>query len=371
MRLLFTETGLLIGIVNIFLPFMVLPLFASIRQLDPRLSDAAATLGGGPVYCFLRVILPLTVPGIVAGGTLVFSLSIAAYVIPTLLMGDAYQTLPTTIATAFLYLQDPQRGSVAGVVLLALSLLVVAASASLRAPVERIMTRLVARAFAGAMLAASVVFLLMPLVVTVLVSLSPSPVFALPTDTLSLTWYRHVKTLDGLTESVVLTLEVAVVATAVSLLIGTLAAIAVVRGQFPGREAIATFLISPLMLPGLVIGIAVLQYFRTLGLREALPSLLLAHVVIVLPFVMRTLTAGLAAFDFALIDAARTLGLSYPRAVLRVMVPVLAPSFITGALFGFLASVDNYPVSIFLTDVYHRTLPIQLLQYLGESPTPP
>ena len=52
------------------------------------------------------------------------------------------------------------------------------------------------------------------------------------------------------------------------------------------------------------------------------------------------------------------------------MVPVLAPSFITGALFGFLASVDNYPVSIFLTDVYHRTLPIQLLQYLGESPDP-
>ena len=130
-RLLFTETGLLIGIVNIFLPFMVLPIFASVRQLDPRLSDAAATLGGGPFYRFTRVLLPLTVPGIVAGVTLVFSLSIAAYVIPTLLMGDAYQTLPTTIATSFLYLQDPRRGSVAGVVLLALSLLVVAASVGL------------------------------------------------------------------------------------------------------------------------------------------------------------------------------------------------------------------------------------------------
>ncbi len=127
-RLLFTETGLLIGIVNIFLPFMVLPIFASVRQLDPRLPDAAATLGGGPVYRFWRIILPLTMPGVVAGVTLVFSLSIAAYVIPTLLMGDAYQTLPTTIATAFLYLQDPGRGSVAGVVLLALSLAVVAAS---------------------------------------------------------------------------------------------------------------------------------------------------------------------------------------------------------------------------------------------------
>ncbi len=130
-RLLFTETGLLIGIVNIFLPFMVLPIFASVRQLDPLLPDAAATLGGDPLYRFWRVVLPLTVPGVVAGVTLVFSLSIAAYVIPTLLMGDAYQTLPTIIATAFLYLQDPRRGSVAGVVLLALSLLVVAASVAL------------------------------------------------------------------------------------------------------------------------------------------------------------------------------------------------------------------------------------------------
>lgn len=232
------------------------------------------------------------------------------------------------------------------------------------------MIRGVVRAFAAIVLCAAVLFLLAPLAVTVLVSLSPSPVFALPTGRLSLTWYQHIAGLDGLIESLWLTLQVALAATAASLVLGTLAAIAVVRGQFPGREAISTFLISPLMLPGLVIGIATLQYFRALGLREALPSLLLAHVIVVLPFIMRTLTAGLARFDFALIDAARTLGLSYPQAVLRVMVPVLAPSFMTGALFGFLASVDNYPVSIFLTDVYHKTLPIQLLQYLGESPDP-
>jgi len=219
-------------------------------------------------------------------------------------------------------------------------------------------------------LVASVVFLLAPLVVTIGVSLSPSPLFQLPQDGISWRWYERVGRLEGLVDSVVLSLQVAAAATAVSLVLGTMAAIAVVRGSFPGREAIATFLVSPLMLPGLVIGIAMLQSFRVLGLRDPLTALLLAHVIIVLPFVMRTLTAGLSLFDFGLIDAARTLGLSYPAAVLRVMVPVLAPSFITGGLFGFLASLDNYPVSIFLTDVYHRTLPIQLLQYLGESPDP-
>lgn len=232
------------------------------------------------------------------------------------------------------------------------------------------MTRPLARAAAWTMLAVCLVYLLLPLGVTVLVSLSPSAVFELPHDWLVLRWYQRIGQLDGLVESVLLTLEVAAVATAASLVLGTLAAIAVVRGRFPGRGAVATFLVSPLMLPGLVVGIAILQWFRLLGLREALPSLLLAHVIVVLPFIVRTLVAGLARFDFALIDAARTLGLSYPRAVGRVMVPVLAPSFITGGLFGFLASVDNYPVSIFLTDVYHRTLPIQLLQWLGESPDP-
>ena len=232
------------------------------------------------------------------------------------------------------------------------------------------MTRGIGLAVAWLALIGCIVFLLAPLVVTVGVSLSPSPVFQLPQGEISWRWYERLGRLDGLLDSVLLSLQIAAFATAVSLVLGTMAAIAVVRGTFPGRETIATFLVSPLMLPGLVIGIAMLQYFRALGLRDALPSLLIAHVVVVLPFVMRTLTAGLSLFDFSLLDAARTLGLSYPKAVIRVMVPVLAPSFITGGLFGFLASLDNYPISIFLTDVYHRTLPIQLLQYLGESPDP-
>lgn len=137
LRLIFTEAGLLIGITNIFLPFMVLPIFSVVRQIDGRLTDAAATLGGGPFHVFTRVTVPLTMPGVAAGVTLVFSMAIAAYVIPTLLMGDRYQTLSTTIATSFLYLQAPQRGSVAGVVLLAMSLVVVVASAVLAKRLRR------------------------------------------------------------------------------------------------------------------------------------------------------------------------------------------------------------------------------------------
>lgn len=142
------------------------------------------------------------------------------------------------------------------------------------------------------------------------------------------------------------------------------------RRRFVGRGAVATFVVSPLMMPGLVLGVAMLQFFRDIGLRDAYWSLLLAHVVITLPFVMRTLLAAMGSFDFAITDAARTLGMSYPKAVAKVLIPNLAPAYLTGGLFAFLASMDNYPISIFLTDARNKTLPIKMLQYLEEQPDP-
>jgi len=127
-RLLFTETGLVLGAVNIFLAFMVLPIYSVMRQIDPRLLDAAATLGSAPLQRFLRVTLPLTMPGVVAGVAFVFSMSVSMYVIPTLLMGDRYQTLSTLIARSYLFMRDRSLGSTVAVALLAIAVLVVVAS---------------------------------------------------------------------------------------------------------------------------------------------------------------------------------------------------------------------------------------------------
>jgi putative spermidine/putrescine transport system permease protein len=215
-----------------------------------------------------------------------------------------------------------------------------------------------------------VLFLLGPLLVTVVVSFTSSSVYTLPPPEWSLRWYEAVARKSGFWDSVWLSVQVASLSTFGALLLGTAAAIAVVRGRFRGREAIATFAVSPLMMPGLVVGVAMLQFFRSVGLREAWVSLLIAHVVVTLPFVVRTLLAALEGFDFTLIDAARTLGLSYPKAVLKVLAPNLAPAFLTSGLFAFLASMDNYPISIFLTDARNKTLPIKMLQYLEEQPDP-
>jgi ABC-type spermidine/putrescine transport system permease subunit II len=221
-----------------------------------------------------------------------------------------------------------------------------------------------------AAMAGAALFLVAPLLVIAAVSLSPSPVFDLPTGGASLRWYGAVTSLDGFWPALALSLEIAILSTAISLVVGTLAGIAIARAAIPGAQVLSAGLTSPLMMPGLVLGIALLQYFRALGLTQTWPELLLAHIVVTLPFVARTMIAGLSRFDFTLLDAARTLGCGFASSICRVMVPALAPAYLTAALFSFLASMDNYPVSIFLTDARSKTLPIKMLQYIEESPDP-
>ncbi len=231
--------------------------------------------------------------------------------------------------------------------------------------VERISSALV-----WAIASLAVLFLLAPLAITVAVSFGDSAVFSLPPPGWSTRWYERLPNTRGLSASLFTSVQIAALSTAISLVLGAFCAIALVRGEFRGREAIATFLVSPLMLPGLVVGIAMLQGFRAMGLRDAWLSLLAAHVVITMPYVVRTILAALSLFDFTLIDAARTLGCSYAQAIRRVLAPALAPAFLTSGMFAFLASMDNYPISIFFTDAWTKTLPIQMLQLVEERPDP-
>ena len=128
LRLLFTETALIIGAANVFLPFAVLPIYAVIRQIDPALSSAAASLGATPLFRFTRVVVPLTAPGVVAGGAFVFSLAVSMYVIPSLIVGERQQVLSMLIARSFLFLRDEQFGATVSAILLLIAVAVVMGS---------------------------------------------------------------------------------------------------------------------------------------------------------------------------------------------------------------------------------------------------
>ncbi|MCC5999852.1 MAG: ABC transporter permease [Pararhodobacter sp.] len=132
-RLLFTETALVIGAANVFLPFMVLPIYAVLQQQDPNLPDAAATLGAGPYQRFFKVILPLALPGVVAGCAFVFSMAVSMYVIPSLIIGERQQTVAMQIARSFLFLRNEQLGSSLSTILLLIAVSVVLGSSWLAA----------------------------------------------------------------------------------------------------------------------------------------------------------------------------------------------------------------------------------------------
>jgi putative spermidine/putrescine transport system permease protein len=136
-RLLFTESGLVLGAANVFLPFMILPIYSVVKLLDSRLNEAGATLGAGSLYRFRRITLPLTLPGVVTGIAFVFSLSVSMFVIPSLLIGDRYQTLATLTGRAFLMMRNEQLGSTTATVLLVLAVSVVVVAAGIARRVGR------------------------------------------------------------------------------------------------------------------------------------------------------------------------------------------------------------------------------------------
>jgi len=123
-QMLFNVWSLAIGMTNIFLPFMLLPIYSVVRGIDARLYETAESLGAGALFRFTHVALPLTLPGILAGASLVFSLSTAAYVIPLLLGGDRFVTVPMLIANGFLNTNNRALGATMAVILLATTTLV-------------------------------------------------------------------------------------------------------------------------------------------------------------------------------------------------------------------------------------------------------
>lgn len=132
-RMLFTETALIVGAANVFLPFMVLPIYSVLRQMDTRLPEAAASLGASPVFRFLNVTLPLSLPGVVAGCAFTFSLAISMYVIPSLIVGERQQTLSMLTARSFLYLRNEALGATISSILLIIAISVVLGSSWLAA----------------------------------------------------------------------------------------------------------------------------------------------------------------------------------------------------------------------------------------------
>jgi putative spermidine/putrescine transport system permease protein len=210
---------------------------------------------------------------------------------------------------------------------------------------------------------AILIFLIGPLVIVCGLSLSKANVIKFPPQELSLRWFADVWKLDGFVAAVVLSLKLAALTTIGTSVLGVMGSLALVRYRFVGRNILLGVFLSPLVLPAIVIGIALLQYFRTIDLLSTFSTLLIAHIAVTLPFMVRTMTASLEVMDENLFDAAKMMGADALQTFIYVTMPSVRSGFIAGALFTFILSFDNYTVSLFLTDPQTETLPIRMLKF--------
>lgn len=227
-------------------------------------------------------------------------------------------------------------------------------------------TRLLAPVWTGLVL----LFVLAPFFCLIAVSLTPLDYISLPTGGLSLRWYRALADHPGFLQAGLDSLGVALGAAASALVMGTMAALAIVRYRFPGREFVRVLMLSPLIVPMVMSGLGILVFFSNRGWTDPATRLLVAHCVLTLPYVVRTVSASLASFDLNQELAARNMGASSGKAFLLVAVPQLAPGLLAGAIFAFVVSFDNVGLSIFLTGPQFTTLPVSLFIYATVDNTP-
>lgn len=208
------------------------------------------------------------------------------------------------------------------------------------------------------------VFSAAPLLIPIAISFSDTNFTAFPPRGFTLRWYAAVLQDPEFLRALWVSTRLALAATLVSLLLGTPAAFALVRGEFRGKAALQGLLLSPLIVPVLVSGIALLQLFTAMGPANVWLRLVIAHVLVTVPYVVRTVSVSLQLVDIRLEEAARTLGASRFQALRRIILPQIAPGLAAGALFAFMISFDNYPISMWLNDAEHLPLPILIYDYV-------
>jgi len=215
-----------------------------------------------------------------------------------------------------------------------------------------------------------VLFLIAPVIAIVPLSFNAEPFFTYPMPGLSLRWYEEFFGSQvwqlALRNSVI----VAVCATILSTLLGTLAALGLSRPDCPARATLTAVLISPMIVPVIVSAVGIYYAFAAIGLLNSLTGLVLAHTAIGAPFVVITVTATLASFDNNLMRAAASLGAAPVEAVLRVMLPIIAPGVVSGALFAFVTSFDEVVIALFIAGSEQRTLPRQMWSGVRETLSP-
>lgn len=208
------------------------------------------------------------------------------------------------------------------------------------------------------------IYLVVPIFVVVAVSFTAANYVSFPIQGFSVRWFHRIIEYKPFTDALWVTLRVAIASTLVAVLVGVPAALYLVRARNAATEVIMAFLLSPLSMPMIVLGLALLFYLSAIGLGISLASLIIAHTVVGLPYVVRTVAGVYRGAPRELEESASIIGATRWQIIRYVVLPQIRPGIFAGAMFSILVSIDNLPISFFFGSPSTNTLPVVMLSYL-------
>ena len=215
-----------------------------------------------------------------------------------------------------------------------------------------------------------IAFVLAPILIVCMVAFTPEGYLSLPTNGPSLRWFKAIADYPEFVRAFRDSLWLAALSSTIAVLLSVPAALAIARYRFSGREAVLAFFMSPLMIPHVVLGIAFLRFFTTIGLGGTFLGLVLSHIVIVMPFALRLVLAASTGLDRAVEHAAVSLGASPFTMFRRVILPLILPGVVSGWVLAFITSFDEVTMTVFIASPSTITLPVRMFLYIQDNIDP-
>jgi putative spermidine/putrescine transport system permease protein len=226
------------------------------------------------------------------------------------------------------------------------------------------------RRWLGAFVVLACLFSVAPVLVIVVESFTATDFIVFPPQGLSLKWYVEFAKRPEFVDSAIVSVVVAFCAGIVSTALGTTAALALVRHTFWGRRVLQGLFLAPLSLPGLIFGLALLQFLAKYGLPRNVVTLTLAHIIITMPFAIRFVSVALLGIDANVERAAQSLGADHFRTFWHVTLPLIRPGIAASLVFAFILSFDEVAASLFVSSPTAMTLPVRIFVYIDQNYDP-
>lgn len=410
-KMIFNFTGVMIGMTHALMPLAVLTMLSVMEGIDANLSKSGSTMGARGGQTFWRIYFPLSVPGIAAGGMLVFITSLGFFITPALL-GGARDTM--IVQTIIFQIKEILNWGFAGAigVLLMIAVLIIFfvydkllglstlsggeakranslaqnpigyAGATLGGLFTRGMGTLCEwigiafdrvfpprpgkRRTGGGRVTIWVVglamlgFLALPALFIIPISFTEEGFLGWPPKGFSLQWYQALADSPIWATAALRSFAVAITSSALGMVLGVPAAFMLARSSFAGKGAVFAFLVSPIIIPNIFIAVGLFFLFSKLGLTGTTVGLILGHTVLAIPYVVITVLAVVKGYDQRLDMAAWTLGANRRQTLTRVTLPMIRSGMIAAFMFAFIISFDELTIALFITGGEVTTLPKQM-----------